>query len=99
GRVVPGDESADVFALENAVDERAQRRFRLRLVVRGGEVRHGDAHALRRIANLDRRRSRVADRLLEVEDTALAGEAGHEMLRALEAEIPAQVREAEQIRQ
>ena len=95
-RVVPQDRRAQLAPGAELVQEPALGglgRGRVQ-AVREVRRRHGDPVAG---AQLEHGPAAVDDRLLDVGDGAVLGEAAHQVLRPLDHEVPAQVREAEQV--
>jgi hypothetical protein len=97
-RVVPEDEVADGVVVQHAVDERRLRGDAGGLVVGLREVRYHDMDAGMGLRHLETRGAGAEMRFFNEENASLARKARHQVLRALEDEVPSQVRQAYEVR-
>ena len=85
------------FGFEHPVEQRPLRRVPLGPGKGAGHARHHDLDSSLDGMGLEPRLGRVrGDRLLDEHHSVLPGETRHQMLRALEDEVPTEMREANQ---
>jgi hypothetical protein len=96
-RVVPEDEAAALALAQVLVEELLLHRVVLGLAAACGQPRHEHLDAIGVLGDVEARAVRVERRLFEKEHAAITRTAAQQVLWALEYEVPAQVRETEQI--